>query len=457
LLLRKAPDNPLHRICACARIKLHCFELGLHDRLLDGIHAMNFNMPTPIQEQAIPIILEGRDLIGIAQTGTGKTAAFTLPVLDLIMDEPDYGKIQALIIVPTRELAIQIDKAVEAYAYFTGASSVAVYGGGGGHDFNREKEAITRGVDIIIATPGRLLAHMNMGYVDFSKIRFLVLDEADRMLDMGFLPDLQRIINTTSPKRQTLLFSATMPPLVMKLARSLMKDPATISIALSKPAAGVKQGVYLVDEEMKLALLQEVLRERAGLMTLMFSSTKQNVSKLYQRLSSKGFNIGQISSDLDQKDRERVMLEFRNRKIDILVATDVVSRGIDIDGIELVINFDVPQDAEDYVHRIGRTARAARTGEAITLVSPAERGRHKRIESLIGSEIPRLPLPPGLEGKRPESLRESGRDRGRPKGQRGRPNPAGKSTGTEQKGGGNSGHRRNRPGKPKGPGGDKPA
>ena len=369
---------------------------------------MNFKQPTPIQEQAIPIILSGRDLIGVAQTGTGKTAAFTLPVLDLIMDHPHAGFVQALILVPTRELAIQIDNAIEAYAYFTGASSVAVYGGGDGKDFNREKNAFSQGVDIVIATPGRLISHMNMGYVDFSKLRFLILDEADRMLDMGFMPDLMKIVRTTNPKRQTLLFSATMPHTVKKLANSLTKDPALITIALSKPAEGVSQGVFITQEEQKMPLLLEVLKDKKGLMTLIFCSTKQNVSKLFQKLRAKQFNVAQISSDLEQKDREEVMKSFRNQQVDMLVATDVLSRGIDIDGIELVINFDVPQDAEDYVHRIGRTARAQRTGEAITLVSGKEMSKFKRIEALIGKEIPRLPVP---EGFKAQPFRQGGGER----------------------------------------------
>ncbi len=378
-------------------------EFDLHDDLLNGIAAMNFKKPTPIQEQAIPIILSGRDLIGVAQTGTGKTAAFTLPVLDLIMDHPHAGFNQALILVPTRELAIQIDQAVEAYAYFTGTSSVAIYGGGDGKEFNREKNALTQGADIVIATPGRLISHINMGYVDFSKLRFLILDEADRMLDMGFMPDLMKIMRTVNPKRQTLLFSATMPGSVKKFAHELTNNPELITIALSKPAEGVSQGVFVIQEEQKIPLLLRVLEDKKGLMTLIFCSTKQSVSKLYQKLRAKNFNVAQISSDLEQKDREEVMKSFRNRQVDMLVATDVLSRGIDIDGIELVINFDVPQDAEDYVHRIGRTARAQRTGEAITLVSGKEMFKYNRIEALIGREIPRLPMPAGLPPAAPAS------------------------------------------------------
>lgn len=371
-------------------------ELGLHPDVLDGIDALNFKTATPIQAQAIPLILQGRDLIGIAQTGTGKTAAFVLPILDLILDEPDARHTQALIIVPTRELALQINKAIEAYSYFTGTSSIAVYGGGSGADFAQEKTAITQGVDIVIATPGRLISHMNMGYVNFSKLRFLVLDEADRMLDMGFQPDLLRIIDTTNPKRQTLLFSATMPQGVMRLARTMLRDPATISIALSKPAEGVTQGAYLVADAQKIPLMVEILNGREGQRIIVFASTKQAVSKLFQKLKTKQYNVAQISSDLEQDEREKVMLSFRNRVTDIIVATDVLSRGIDIDGIDLVVNYDIPRDAEDYVHRIGRTARAERKGEAITLVSPEEGYKFKKIEKLIGREVDKLPLPASI-------------------------------------------------------------
>jgi superfamily II DNA/RNA helicase len=414
-------------------------DFDLHDDLLNGIAAMNFKKPTPIQEQAIPIILSGRDLIGVAQTGTGKTAAFTLPVLDLIMDHPHAGFNQALILVPTRELAIQIDQAVEAYAYFTGTSSVAIYGGGDGKEFNREKNALTQGADIVIATPGRLISHINMGYVDFSKLRFLILDEADRMLDMGFMPDLMKIVRTVNPKRQTLLFSATMPGSVKKFAHELTNKPELITIALSKPAEGVSQGVFIIPEEQKIPLLLRVLEDKKGLMTLIFCSTKQSVSKLYQKLRTKQFNVAQISSDLEQKDREEVMRSFRNRQVEMLVATDVLSRGIDIDGIELVINFDVPQDAEDYVHRIGRTARAQRTGEAITLVSGKEMYKYNRIEALIGREIPRLPMPAGLPPAAPAGAAAGGGAR-RPKSNR----PEKTTEGTKPSGGQDRNRRRNR-------------
>ena len=374
-------------------------ELDLHPDLLDGIDALNYKTATPIQEKAIPLILEGKDLIGVAQTGTGKTAAFVLPILNEILESGESNYTQALVIVPTRELATQIDQVVAAYSYFTGVSSIAVYGGGDGKSFAQEKQALTSGADIIIATPGRLIAHMNMGYVNFSRLRFLVLDEADRMLDMGFQPDLLRIIKTTNPKRQGLLFSATMPPGVLKLARTLLRNPEMVSIALSKPAEGVTQGVYMVQEQQKLSLMVELLKDKKGQRILVFSSTKAVVSQLYKQLKAKGLAVQYISSDLEQQEREQVMMAFRNRQVDILVATDVLSRGIDVDGIEFVINYDVPRDAEDYVHRIGRTARADRKGTALTLIGPKDMLGLKRIEKLIGKTIERLPLPAGIAPK----------------------------------------------------------
>jgi len=371
-------------------------EFGLHRDVLDGIEALNFKTATPIQEKAIPLILEGRDVIGTAQTGTGKTAAFVLPIMHMIMESGEADFTQALIIVPTRELAMQIDQAIEAYSYFAGISSVAIYGGGGGKDFAQGRDALQRGADIVIATPGRLLSHMSLGYVNFSRLRFLVLDEADRMLDMGFMPDLTKIIETLNPNRQGLLFSATMPHGVMKLAKTMLKNPATISIALSKPAEGVTQGVYLVGDRQKIPLIAEILKDRTGQRTLIFCSSKLAVNELYKKLKSRNLNVERISSDLEQKEREQVMLDYRNQKIDILVATDVLSRGIDIDGIDLVVNFEAPRDAEDYVHRIGRTARAERKGTALTLINHMDLPRLKRIEKLIGREVPPLPLPPGL-------------------------------------------------------------
>ncbi len=390
-------------------------ELGLHPDLLDGIDALNYTTATPIQVQAIPIILQGKDLIGVAQTGTGKTAAFILPIIHKILESNEADYIQALVIVPTRELAMQIDQVVEAYSYFTGVSSMAIFGGSDGKAFAREKQALTGGVDIVIATPGRLLAHMKLGYVSFSKLKFLVLDEADRMLDMGFQPDLLKIISTLNPQRQGLLFSATMPGQVLRLAKTLLKNPESITIALSKPAEGVTQSAYLVSDQQKLALMAHLLHDTAGQRILVFGSTKQAVSSLYYKLKTRKLSVGQISSDLEQDQREQVMQDFRNRKVDILVATDVLSRGIDVDGIDMVINFDVPRDPEDYVHRIGRTARAAKKGAALTLVSPKDLPKFKKIEALIGKPIDKIPLPDAVEAAARSERREQGprRDEGK--------------------------------------------
>ncbi len=371
-------------------------ELDLHPDLLDGLEALRFEKATPVQEQAIPIILEGRDLIACAQTGTGKTAAFMLPVISEILDSRESGFVQALVIVPTRELAGQIDQVVDGFSYFTGVSSISIYGGSDGKSFARERQAIESGADILVVTPGRFIAHINLGYVKLDKLRFLILDEADRMLDMGFLPDLQKIFNILPAERQTLLFSATMPPEIRVLTKKLLKDPATITLALSKPAAGVTQGIFLVREEQKIPLMVEMLKNRHGQRIIVFASTKLAVQQLFKSLRAKKLNVEMISSDLEQADREKVMNDFRARAVDVLVATDVLSRGIDVDNIEAVINFDVPNDAEDYVHRIGRTARAEKKGEAFTLVSPKDSHKFVRIEKLIERKIDRLELPPGI-------------------------------------------------------------
>ena len=411
-------------------------DFGLHPDLLDGIDAMNYKTATPIQEKAIPVILDGKDLIGIAQTGTGKTAAFILPVLNEIIESGEANCTQALVIVPTRELAVQIDQVIEAYSYFTGVSSIAIYGGGDGKEFAQEKNAFVTGVDIVIATPGRLISHLNMGYVNFSKLRFLILDEADPMLDMGIQPDLMRIIGKIPQKRQSLLFSATMPDGVMKLARTLMHNPVTISIALSKPAEGVTQRAYVVYEEQKLPLVTELLKDRKGQRIVVFCSSKASVSSLYTKLHRKNLSVGQMSSDVEQDQREETMLAFRNRKIDILVATDVISRGIDVDGIDLVVNYDVPRDPEDYVHRVGRTARAERKGEAFTLVSPMDQHRFRRIEKLIDKDIEKFG-PPQSMGAGPEYSPNARRP---------------KSTGPHQHrpGGGHGQHAKKRPSSPGG-------
>nr|MBP6316350.1 DEAD/DEAH box helicase [Chitinophagaceae bacterium] len=332
--------------------------------LQEGLDAMRFENTTPIQEQAIPIILSNRDLIAVAQTGTGKTAAFLLPILNKLA-QSQRSVTDTLVIVPTRELALQIDQAVQGFAYFTGASSLAIYGGGDGMSFENEKRALTQGANIIIATPGRLMSHLNMGYVKFNNIRHFILDEADKMLDMGFVDDIAKIATYLPKQKQTLLFSATMPPAFRKLGEKLLHLPAQINIAVSKPAEGVTQSVYLVANAQKNDLIKYILSEKEHQSVLIFSSTKQNVKNLNKELQRAGMKAKAIHSDLEQPEREEVLREFKAKKIQIIVATDILSRGIDIQDISLVINYDVPNDAEDYIHRIGRTARASSKGEAI--------------------------------------------------------------------------------------------
>lgn len=404
---------------------------------MDALDAMGFQHATPIQAQAIPAILEGRDLMGIAQTGTGKTAAFLLPVIDRILDTEDNGKVKALIIVPTRELAVQIDQAVEGFGYYAKVTSLAIYGGGSGHDFAREKRALKEGADIIIATPGRFLSHLNLGYVDLGELQALILDEADRMLDMGFLGDIMRIADHCRKERQTLLFSATMPDRIDKLAREILRDPVTVKLALSKPAEKIKQGAYILFDHQKDEVLVRLLKDRKVTSGIVFTSRKRTVGNVVRALKKAGIDCGKISSDLEQTEREEVMLAFRQRKIPILVATDVVSRGIDIDNIELVVNYDVPPNEEDYVHRIGRTARADREGEGVTLVSPEDQIRFRRIEKLIEREVPKLEVPRDL-GPAPEYTGKTGnRDGNRNRNRNGKSGSGNGNRGGNRKGNGN--------------------
>ena len=376
--------------------KTFFFDLELHPDIEDGLEAMGFETPTPIQAQAIPHILKKKDVLGIAQTGTGKTAAFLLPTMDRILDTPDNGKVKALIVVPTRELAIQIDQAAEGFGYYTGVSSLAIYGGGTGKEFSREKKALQDGADIVIVTPGRMLSHLNLGYVDLSELEVLILDEADRMLDMGFYQDIMRIAKHCKDSRQSLLFSATMPEKMRMLAHDLLNDPVTVQLALSKPAANVKQSAYVVFDHQKDRVLVDILKNKKVESGIVFTSRKKTVNQVVRALRTADIKCGKISSDLKQEEREEVMLGFRQKKIPILVATDVVSRGIDIDSIEIVINYDVPPNEEDYVHRIGRTARASRKGEAFTLVVPDDMRRFGKIEKLIEKSVDKLKLPKGL-------------------------------------------------------------
>jgi ATP-dependent RNA helicase RhlE len=372
-------------------------DFGFDERLMEGIDAAGYERATPVQEQVIPIILSGKDLIAAAQTGTGKTAAFLLPLIQRILSEPHQSDgITALVIVPTRELAIQIAQHLEGLGYFAGISSMAVYGGGDGNAFVQEKKGLSMGADIVVCTPGKMMAHIKMGYVKLQHLRYLVLDEADRMLDMGFYEDIQFVIKHLPPNRQNLLFSATMPPKIRQLAKSLLREPEEVNIAISKPPEKIAQRAYFVYEPQKIPLVAQLFKEKTYHHALIFCSSKSSVKQLTQTLRRMGMNADEIHSDLEQVKREEVLSHFRSGRLPILVATDILSRGIDIDHIELVINFDVPHDGEDYVHRIGRTARAQADGAAYTLVGPEEQRKFASIEKLIGKTVPHGVVPESL-------------------------------------------------------------
>ncbi len=356
---------------------------------------MGFENATPIQEKALPIILDHKDLIACAQTGTGKTAAFLLPVIhELMRTRDEVESMGALVVVPTRELALQIDQSLEGLSYFTNVSSFALYGGGDGSNFEQQKKALSMGTDFVIATPGKLISHLNMGYVKLDGLKFLILDEADRMLDMGFFEDLMRIVSFLPKERQNLMFSATMPPKIRQLAKQILKDPQEVSLSISKPAAGVLQVAYLVHEPAKEALIAHLLNKPNLDRIIVFSRTKRNVKHIARKLRKLDLHIEEMHSDLAQDEREEVMRNFRNRKVQVLVATDILARGIDIKELQLVINYDVPDEAEDYVHRVGRTARADNTGMAITFITPDDQRKFGRIESLIEMEVKKLAVPP---------------------------------------------------------------
>jgi ATP-dependent RNA helicase RhlE len=367
-------------------------DFNFEPELTEGLLSMGFKQPTPIQEQSIPVILANRDIIACAQTGTGKTAAYLLPLINKIIKSKSET-VNTLIIVPTRELAIQIDEAIQGFTYFAPVSALPIFGGNDGKSFEQEKKALVHGANIIIATPGRLISHLNMGYVKFNHLEHLVLDEADRMLNMGFVDDINKIISHLPKKRQSLLFSATMPHKIRELAKKILHNPEQINIALSKPAEGVTQGAYMVNNTQKMHLLKSILKERNAETVLIFSSTKEKVKEMERELRRAGINAAAIHSDLEQDRRNEVLREFKSRKFTVLVATDILSRGIDIESIGLVINYDVPRDAEDYVHRVGRTARAESTGAALTFVNHEDQYKFKKIEALIGSEIQKLPVP----------------------------------------------------------------
>ncbi len=376
-------------------------NFGLNEQLLEAISYMNFSEATPVQIQAIPKILKGQDLIACAQTGTGKTAAFVLPILHKLTQNHHDG-INTLVIVPTRELALQIDQQIQGLSYFTSINVLSIYGGGDGNGWEAEKKVLTEGANIVVATPGKLISHLKMGYVKFDTLKHLILDEADKMLDMGFYDDIRKIISYVPEKRQTLMFSATMPPKIRKLTDQILTNPAEINIALSKPAEGVKQGAYVLFEDQKISLLKSLIRSNDKFQRiLVFSSTKIKVKEITKSLKNNTYEVDYISSDLEQKDRELVLSHFKAKKIRVLIATDILSRGIDIMDIDLIINYDVPQDAEDYVHRVGRTARAKATGLALTFISNKEIYKFRQIEKLIGREIQKIPLPENI-GKGPE-------------------------------------------------------
>jgi ATP-dependent RNA helicase RhlE len=375
---------------------LNFTEFGLDESLVEGIQATGYEIATPVQEKVIPLILEGRDLIASAQTGTGKTAAFLLPIIHKLIHSRIEDQVNALVIVPTRELAVQIAQNLEGLSYFTSISSIAVYGGSDGSSFSNEKQALSRGADIVICTPGRMIAHLNMGYVKLQGLQYLVLDEADRMLDMGFFDDLMKIISFLPAKRQNLLFSATMPSKIRELAKKILHQPAEVNISISKPPEKIVQEAYIVYDTQKIPLVKMLLQSREFKSVLIFCSKKHNVKQLTRELKRARFSIEEIHSDLEQSAREQVLLDFKNRRLKILVATDILSRGIDIDNIGLVINYDVPNDGEDYIHRIGRTARAETDGVAYTFVSEREQNKFLVIEELLGAAVRKAEVPQQL-------------------------------------------------------------
>ncbi|MDR1096716.1 MAG: DEAD/DEAH box helicase [Tannerella sp.] len=390
-------------------------ELNLEDSVLDGLYAMNFQEMTPVQEMSIPPILEGKDIIACAQTGTGKTAAYVLPVInELSKGAYPEDAINAVIMAPTRELAQQIDQQVEGFSYYLPVSAVAVYGGTDGIAYAQQERGMLMGTDIVIATPGRLIAHMNMGSVDLSRVSFFILDEADRMLDMGFYEDILQIYRKLPGNCQIIMFSATMPPKIRTLAASIMKDPQEVEIAIAKPPESIIQTAYICHEAQKMRILEKHFKESSPKRVLLFSSSKQKVKELAAAFKRMNINAAEMHSDLEQSNREQVMKDFRNGHIDVLVATDVVSRGIDINDISIVINYDTPKDPEDYVHRIGRTARGTDgSGLAITFVSEKEQGAFRAMETFLNKEIYKIPIDPSLGEAPPYEPEKHKQSRGR--------------------------------------------
>ena len=368
-------------------------EFNLNENLMEGLRMMNFKEATPVQAQTIPLILQEKDVISCAQTGTGKTAAFLLPLLNNLVDKNHpHDAVNALIMAPTRELAQQIDRQLEAFSYFLPVSSVAIYGGNDAFAWEQQKRGLTLGADVVVATPGRLISHLNLYDVDFSQVKYLVLDEADRMLDMGFYDDIMQIVNHLPKERQTVMFSATMPPKIRKLAKTILRNPLEVQIAIAKPADGISQQAYVCYENQKLAIIHALLSQKEQGKVIIFSRYKSKVRDLTRKFKQSGLSVSEMHSDLEQAQRDHVMREFKNGNVKILVATDILSRGIDIEDIDLIINFDVPNDVEDYVHRIGRTARASATGTAITLISKEDQAKFFRIEQFLEKIIEKIPL-----------------------------------------------------------------
>ncbi|MGD1846463.1 MAG: DEAD/DEAH box helicase [Salibacteraceae bacterium] len=416
-------------------------DFPLDSEVLESVLSMGFENATPIQEQAIPVILENKDLIGCAQTGTGKTAAFLIPLIQKLRNTPG-NKIKALVIVPTRELAIQIDQAMDGLSYFTGVSSFPVYGGGQGDVFSDQKKAIIQGADLLIATPGRLLAHIKLGYVDFSSLNTLILDEADRMLDMGFFPDIKTITEKLPEERQSLMFSATMASEIRKLSNQILKEPEQINLAIAKPAEGITQRCFLVYDGKKIALLEHLLAEEEVQNMLIFASRKTSVDTIVRSLQRKNYDARSIHSGKSQDERNETLRAFRNGHVKILVATDILSRGIDIEGLSHVVNYDIPDDAADYVHRIGRTARADATGMAISFINEDDQFKISNIEALIEKELEKEKTPESI-GESPEYDPNRRPSRGRGRG-RGRGHGGGGGRGRSHGGGKGQRHQGNR-------------
>lgn len=418
-------------------------DLDLSDELLDALWDMHFDECTPIQEMAIPAALDGNDLIAVAQTGTGKTAAYLIPIIDRLTSyvHPDDA-VNCIVMSPTRELAMQIDRQMEGFAYYLPFSSVAVYGGTDGPTFARQQRGLKMGADVVIATPGRLIAHMQMGNVDLSRVSYFVLDEADRMLDMGFYDDIMQIATKLPPECQTLMFSATMPPKIKQMAKTILKNPVEVKTAVSKPAEGIDQSAIVCYEAQKTGILKHLFKTLHSKRVIVFSSSKLKVKELTRELRRSSWRVDEMHSDLDQNRREEVMLDFRAGRTDILIATDIVARGIDIDDITMVVNYDVPREAEDYVHRVGRTARAGTDGRAVTLVSQRDQATFGQIETFLETVVRKEPVPAEL-GEAPEYHPEK---RHRDNSSRGR--------GGNKPSGSNRGNHRNKNNKPRA---DKPA